>query len=95
MILGAFKGIFELLISTHFDTVSPLSMFSKIINHYFYKKNKPFYSNPKYLFGIADLDLNSPLDVRSLCGKLSVAITSRKKTFLAIIAKKFPRYLDL
>ena len=26
-----------------------------------------------------------------LQGKLGVAITSRKKTFLAIIAKKFPR----
>ena len=39
-------GIFSQTISTHFGTVSPLSMFSIIST----KKNKPLY--PRYLFGI-------------------------------------------
>ena len=42
--------IFGQFISTQFGTVSPLFMFS--INQYFYKKNKPLYPNPKYLFRI-------------------------------------------
>ena len=46
-------GIFGRFISTHFGTVSPLSMFP--INQPFLlqKKTKPLYPNPKYLlFGI-------------------------------------------
>ena len=42
-------GIFGRFISTHFGTVSPLSMFYRLINHYFYK---PLYPNSKYLLGI-------------------------------------------
>ncbi len=37
--------------STHFGTVSPLSIIP-LFNHYFYKKTKPLYPHPKYLFGI-------------------------------------------
>ena len=44
-------GIFERFISTHFGTVSPLSMFS-INQPIFLQKNKPLYPNPKYVFGI-------------------------------------------
>ena len=40
-------GIFSQTISTHFGTVSPLSMFSIIFKHYFYKKTKPLYPHPK------------------------------------------------
>ena len=40
-------GIFDLFISTHFGTVSPLSMFFS--QQFFYQK-KPLYPNPKYLF---------------------------------------------
>ena len=48
---GAFGGIFSRFMSTHFDTVSPLSRF--FINQpLFLQKNKPSYQNPKYLFGI-------------------------------------------
>ena len=44
-------GILEQFISTHFGTVSPLSMFS--INQPLFLKNpKPLNPNPKYLFGI-------------------------------------------
>jgi hypothetical protein len=44
-------GIFDRFISTHFGTVSPLSMFS--INHpLFLQKTKPLYPHHKYLFGI-------------------------------------------
>ena len=43
--------IFEEFISTHFGTVSPLSMF--FINQLlFLQKTKPLYPNPKYIFGI-------------------------------------------
>ena len=44
-------GIFEQFISTHFGTVSPLSMFS-IKQQLFLQENQPLYPNPKYLFGI-------------------------------------------
>ena len=44
-------GIFGQTISTHFGTVSPLSMFS-IIQPLFLQKTKSLYSHPKYLFGI-------------------------------------------
>ena len=44
-------GIFSQTISTHFGTVSPLSMFS-IIQPLFLQKTKPLYPNPKYVFGI-------------------------------------------
>ena len=44
-------GIFGWIISTHFGTVSPLSMFF-IIQPLFLQKTKPLYPNPKYLFGI-------------------------------------------
>ena len=44
-------GICGPTISTHFCTVSPLSMFS-IIQPVFLQKTKPLYPNPKYLFGI-------------------------------------------
>jgi hypothetical protein len=44
-------GIFGQTISTHFGTVSPLSMFS-IIQPLFLQKTKPLYPHPKYLFGI-------------------------------------------
>jgi hypothetical protein len=44
-------GIFEQFISTHFGTVSPLSMFS-INEALFLQKTKPLYLNLKYLFGI-------------------------------------------
>ena len=37
--------------STHFGTVSPLSMFSNN-QLLFLQKTKPLYPNPKYLFGI-------------------------------------------
>ena len=44
-------GTFGRFISTHFGTVSPLSMF--FINQpLFLQKAKSFYPNPKYLFGI-------------------------------------------
>ena len=44
-------GTFGRTISTHFGTVSPLSMFS-IIQPLFLQKTKPLYPHPKYLFGI-------------------------------------------
>jgi hypothetical protein len=44
-------GIFGQTISTHFGTVSPLSMFS-IIQPLFLQQTKPLYPHPKYLFGI-------------------------------------------
>ena len=44
-------GILGQFISTHFGTVSPLSMFS-INQPLFLQKTKPLYPNPKYLFGI-------------------------------------------
>ena len=44
-------GIFGPFISTHFGTVSPLSMFS-IDQPLFLQKTKPLYTIPKYLFGI-------------------------------------------
>jgi hypothetical protein len=45
-------GIFGQVISTHFGTGSPLSMF--FINQpLFRQKNKSLYPNLKYLFGIA------------------------------------------
>ena len=43
-------GIFGRTISTHFGTVSSLSMFS-IIQPLFLQKTKPLYPTPKYLFG--------------------------------------------
>jgi hypothetical protein len=44
-------GILGRFISTHFGTVSPLSMF--FINQpLFLQKTKPLYPNPKYLFVI-------------------------------------------
>jgi hypothetical protein len=46
-------GIFGQTSSTHFGTMSPLSMFS-IIQPLFLKKN-PLYPHPKYLFGIGIL----------------------------------------
>jgi hypothetical protein len=50
-------GIFSQTISTHFGTVSPLSMFSmfSIIQPVFLQKTKPLYPHPKYLFGIGIL----------------------------------------
>ena len=44
-------GIFSQTISTHFGTVSPLSIFS-IIQPLFSQKTKPLYPHPNYLFGI-------------------------------------------
>jgi hypothetical protein len=44
-------GIFGQFISTHFGTVSPLSMFS-INQSLFLQKTKPLHPHPKYLFGI-------------------------------------------
>ena len=44
-------GILGRFISTHFGTVSPLSMFS-INQPLFLQKTKPLYQNSKYLFGI-------------------------------------------
>ena len=50
-------GIFGGTISTHFDTVSPLSMFS-LFNHYFYKKLSLYiqissiYSGLEFEFGL-------------------------------------------
>ena len=44
-------GIFSRTISTHFGTVSPLSMFF-IIQPLILRKTKPLYPHPKYLFGI-------------------------------------------
>ena len=44
-------GVFKWFISTHFGTVSPLSMVS-INQPLFLQKTKPLYLNPKYLFGI-------------------------------------------
>ena len=54
---GGILGIFGQFISTHFGTVSPLSMFS--INHpLFLQKTQPLYPNLKYLFGMySDLNL--------------------------------------
>ena len=50
---GAFGVLIGWIISTHFGTVSPLSMFNiPLFNHYFYNKTKPLYPHPKYLFGI-------------------------------------------
>jgi hypothetical protein len=46
-----FWCIFGRTISTHFGTVSPLSMFS-INQPLFLQITKPLYPNPKYLFGI-------------------------------------------
>ena len=49
-------GIFGQFISTHYGTVSPLSMF--FINQpLILQKTKPLYPNPKYVF-IWDCDLN-------------------------------------
>ena len=42
-----YLGYFQPIISTHFGTLSPLSMFST--NH---QKTKPLYPNPEYWFGI-------------------------------------------
>ena len=53
-------GIFGQTISTHFGTVSPLSMFS-INQPLFLQKTKPLNPNPKYLglgLNIWDWDLN-------------------------------------
>ena len=47
-------GIFDQTISTHFGTVSPLSMFS-ITQLLFLQKTKPLYPHPKYFLG--DLNL--------------------------------------
>ena len=48
---GSICGIFGQFISTHFGTVSPLSMF--LINQpLFLQKTQPLHPNPKYLFGI-------------------------------------------
>jgi hypothetical protein len=47
-------GIFSQTISTHFGSVSNLSMFS-IIQPLFLQKTKPLYPHPKYLFGIGIL----------------------------------------
>ena len=44
-------GTFGQFTSTHFGTVSPLSMFS-FNQSLFLQKTKPLYPNPKYLFGI-------------------------------------------
>ena len=45
------KPIFIEIISTHFVTVKPLSMF--FINQpLFLQKTKPIHPNPEYLFGI-------------------------------------------
>jgi hypothetical protein len=44
-------GIFGQTINIHFDTVSPLSIFS-IIKPLFLQKTKPLYPDPKYLYGI-------------------------------------------
>jgi hypothetical protein len=47
---GGIWGIFGQFISTHFHTVSRLSMF--FINQpLFLQKTNPLYPNPKYLFG--------------------------------------------
>ena len=51
-----FWGIFGQFISTHFGTVSPLSMFP-LFNHHFYKKLKPLYLSTSQKF-IWDWDLN-------------------------------------
>ena len=45
------SGAFEVTISTHFGTVSPLSMFT-VIQSLFLQKTKPLYPHPKYLFEI-------------------------------------------
>ena len=45
------RGIFGRFSSTHFGTVSPLSLFY-IIQPLFLKKTKTLYPHPKYLFGI-------------------------------------------
>ena len=52
----AIWGILGRFVSTHFGTVSPLSMFS-INQPLFQQKTKPLYPNPKYLFGIEILIL--------------------------------------
>ena len=44
-------GIFGHFISSHFGTVSPLSMFS-IIQPLFLQRTKPLYPNPKYFLGL-------------------------------------------
>ena len=49
--LGAFGGIFTLFFSTHFGTLSPLSIFS-ISQPLFLQKTLDLYPNPKYFFGI-------------------------------------------
>ena len=46
-----YLGYFRPIISTHFGSVSPLSMFS-INQPLFQQKTKPLYLNPKYLFGV-------------------------------------------
>ena len=48
---GAFGVFFGQTITTHFGTVSPLSMFS-IIQPLFLQETKPLYPHSKYLFGI-------------------------------------------
>jgi hypothetical protein len=45
-------GVFGRTISTHVDTVSPLSMFSIIQPLFLQKTTKPLYPHPKYLFWI-------------------------------------------
>ena len=50
----AIWGIFGRFISTHFGTMSPLSMFS-INRSLFLQKVKPLYPNPEYLFWIGIL----------------------------------------
>ena len=47
----AFGVFYSQFISTHFGTVSPVSMFS-INQPLFLQKTKHLYSNIKYLFGI-------------------------------------------
>ena len=51
---GGIWGILGKFISTHFGTVSPLSM-SSINQSLFLQKTKPLYPNLKYLFGIGIL----------------------------------------
>ena len=78
---GAFGEFSAELLSTHFGTVSPLSIFS-IIQSLFLKKTKLLYSHPKYLFGIgiwiwATKKLGiQPLCVRSPWFGITIAIMS-------------------
>ena len=48
---GGIWGIFARFVSTHFGTLSPLSMFS-IDQPLFLQKSKPLYPNAKCLLGI-------------------------------------------